>query len=299
MLIPAAVFYLLFCYLPIFGVILAFKTYKFNVTTAVSNIPVLSYIAQILKMEWAGLKWFEMLWSKPDFWRAFANTLIISFGKLITGIPAPLILALLMNEMRHNGLKRFFQTTYTFPHFLSWVLVVGVLNGILRPEGILNQLIAYLGGQKVSFMSDKASFRTVLYITNIWKSIGWNSIIYLAAISGIDPTLYEASMMDGANRWHNIIHITWPSIKSTFVILLILQCGQILNAGFDQVFNMYNAAVMDVADIIDTYIYRYAFQKGQNFSFSVASGLFKSVVNFALLSVANFLSKKLGETSLF
>ena len=299
MLLPAVLFYFVFNYIPIYGIILSFKHYRFNTPSALGNVPVISYIGQIMNMNWVGLKWFEMLWSKPDFWQAFTNTLIISFYRLLFGFPAPIILALLMNEVRNNTTKRLYQTVYTFPHFLSWVLVVGVLNGIFKSYGVLNQVIAAFGGSRISFLSEPTIFRPLLVVTSIWKDIGWGSIIYLAAMAGIDPQLYEAATIDGANRWKCLLNITWPGIKSTAVILLILQAGQILNAGFDQVFNMYNAAVIPVGDIIDTYIYRLTFQNPQNFGFMTAVGVFKSVINFALLMTANWGARLMGEQGLF
>ena len=179
---------------------------------------------------------------RPDFWRAFSNTLIISFLRLLFGFPAPIILALLINEVRRGGIKRVYQTVYTFPHFLSWVLVAGVMVGVLGSYGVLNQLIVELGGERIIFLIEPGLFRGLLVGTEIWKSSGWGSIIFLAAIAGIDPQLYEAATIDGAGRWKSLMHITWPGIKTTAVILLILQVGNILNAGFDQIFNLYNPA---------------------------------------------------------
>ena len=299
MLLPMVLFYLIFSYAPIFGIVLSFKHYRFNTPSAIGNVPIFSYVGQILNMKWVGLKWFKILWSKPDFWRAFTNTILISFYRLLVGFPAPVILALLMNEVRKSGVKRIFQTVYTFPHFLSWVLVVGVLNGIFKSYGVINQVITAIGGERISFLSEPSFFRPLVVLTAVWKDIGWGSIIYLAAMAGIDPQLYEAATIDGAGRWRCLAHITWPGIKSTAVILLILQCGQILNAGFNQIFNMYNPAVYSVGDIIDTYIYRMTFQNPQNFGFMTAVGVFKSVVNFCLLMAANWGARMLGQQGLF
>lgn len=298
LLLPALVYILVFSYAPMGGVALAFKQYRFNMPSALGNVPVLRFFGQMMNMDWVGLKWFESLWAKPDFWRAFRNTLVISFGRLVIEFPMPIILALLMNEMRHQRLKRVYQTVYTFPHFLSWVLVISLLNSLFQSSGTVNSLIKAAGGTGVGFLTDPGLFRPMLFGTSIWKGVGWGSIIYLATISGIDPSLYEAATIDGASRWQACWYITWPSIRPTVVIMLIMQCGTILNAGFDQVFNMYNDLTLSTGDIIDTFIYRYAFQKGQNLSLSVASGLFKSVCNFALLLAANSIARLSGEEGL-
>ena len=298
LLLPALLFILIFSYAPMGGVVMAFKHFKLNAPSAIGDVPVFRYFGQLMNMDWVGLKWFENLFKKPDFWAAFRNTLFISFGRLIVEFPMPIILALMLNEMRHIKLKRMFQTIYTFPHFLSWVLVVSLIRLLFQSDGTVNSLIKTLGGQSVGFLSDPALFRPMLFSSSIWKSAGWGSIIYLATISGIDPTLYEAATIDGANRWQAMINVTWPSIKGTVVIMLILQCGSILNAGFDQVFNLINNLTRSVGEIFDTYIFEYAFRKGQNLSLSAAAGLFKSVCNFALLLSANFVAKLFGEEGL-
>ena len=298
LLAPALIVVLLFMYAPMGGLVLAFKQFKFNTQSAWGNLPVIRFYGQVANMDWVGLKWFNNLFAKPDFWQAFRNTLIISFGRLILEFPMPVILALLMNEMHHPRLKRVYQTVYTFPHFLSWVLVASLINMLFTSTGTINQIIQALGGNPVKFLTDTKTILPMIFTTSIWKGVGWGSIIYLATNSSIDPTLYEAAKIDGANRWESCLHITWPSIRTTVVIMLIMQCGQILNAGFDQVFNLYNDITMPVADIFDTFIYRYAFQKGQNFSLTVAAGLFKSVCNFALLLAANGIAKLCGEEGL-
>ena len=213
LLLPAVLFYFVFNYIPIYGIVLAFKHYRYNTVSVLGSLPILGYIGQFMNMEWVGLQWFELLWGRPDFWRAFTNTLIISFLRLLFGFPAPIVLALLINEVRRNGAKRVYQTVYTFPHFLSWVLVAGVLFGVLGTNGVLNQLIVQLGGERTTFLIEPRLFRGLLVGTEIWKSAGWGSIIYLAAIAGIDPQLYEAATIDGAGRWKSLLHITWPGIK--------------------------------------------------------------------------------------
>jgi putative aldouronate transport system permease protein len=298
LLLPAIAYIILFSYLPMGGLILAFKQYQFNRPSAFGDYPILRFFGQMVNMKWVGFKWFENIFTKPDFIIAFKNTLIISFGRLLIEFPCPIILALMMNEMNAIRLKRMYQTLYTFPHFLSWVLVASLLNTLFLSDGTVNAIITSLGGEKVRFLTDPGLFRQMIFGTSIWKGVGWGSIIYLATISGIDPSLYEAATVDGASRWQCCWAITWPSLRPTVVILLIMQCGAILNAGFDQVFNMYNDLTLSVADILDTFIYRYAFQKGQNFSLTVAAGLFKSVTNFVLLLSVNFIVKLCGEEGL-
>lgn len=298
MIFPALLAIILFSYLPMSGLVLAFKQYRFNTPSALGDAPILRFIGQMVNMEWVGLKWFENLFSKADFWRAFRNTLVISVCRLIFEFPMPIILALLMNEVRVSGVKRVYQTLYTFPNFLSWVLVASIMQQLLNSDGTLNQIRNALGAGTYKYLLEPSTAQIVIHITSIWKGVGWGSIIYMATISGIDPTLYEAAVVDGANRWHRIRFITWPSIKPTVVLMLILQCGSILNAGFDQIFNMMNDNTRNVLDIFDTFIYRYAFQQSQNLSLTIAAGMFKSVVNFILLLSANQISKWLGEEGL-
>ena len=298
LLLPALLLILVFSYGPMGGIALAFKQYQYNRPSALGDLPVLRFFGQIMNMKGVGFKWFQNLWAKPDFWNAFRNTLFISAGRILIEFPIPILLALLMNEMRQQRLKRVYQTLYTFPYFLSWVLVASLMNTLFLSDGAVNAIIKAVGGQPVRFLTDPAIFRPMLFITSIWKSAGWSSIIYMATISGIDPSLYEAASIDGANRLQSCLYITWPALKPTVIILLILKCGNILNAGFDQVFNMYNDLTLPVADIFDTFIYRYAFQQGQNLSLSVAAGLFKSVINFTLLMTVNTLAKAVGEEGL-
>lgn len=304
MMLPALVCLLLFNYTPMYGVVLAFKKYTLNAPKVflgidVANIPIIRFFGQVNNMDWVGLKWFANLFKKQDFWDAIKNTLFISFGRLAFEFPVPVILALAMNEVRHSFVKRFYQTVYTFPHFLSWILVIGVVKNFLLSDGVINQVREGLGMEKVNFLANPTLFRPMLFITSNWKEMGWGSIIYLATISGIDPTLYEAAYVDGANRWQSMLHITWPSLRPTVVLLLIMQCGSILNGGFDQIFNLYNPAVYEVADILDTWIYRYTFQTGgRNFSVSVAVGFFKSVIGFILVMGADRIAKLLGEDGL-
>lgn len=288
MILPAALFLFVFAYLPMFnlqsgGVLLAFKHYRFNTS--------------FLDMEWVGLKWFMKLFAQNDFWRVIKNTLIISFGHLLISFPAPIILALMMNEIRREKLKRFFQTIYTFPHFLSWIIVIGVLRGLLLTDGTINVLLAEIGIERISFLTNLSWIRPIIFSSAVWKSVGWGTIIYLATIAGISSSQYEAALIDGANRWQRIRYITWPGIKGTATILLVLQVGSILNAGFDQIFQLTNDLNYKVVDILDVYLFKYAFSKGANYGLVTAAGLLKSVVNFTLLLTANHVVKKMGQES--
>lgn len=293
MLLPVLAYYLIFSYAPIFntqtgGILMAFKQH--NLTKPFSE------------WQWVGPRYFEMMWRKPDFWVAMRNTVTISFIRLVLEFPMPIILALLLNEVRRNSSKRIFQTIFTFPNFLSWVLIVGLMRDLLQIDGVINGVMkTFPGGTAYNFLANDSVFSnySMLVLSNLFKSVGWGSIIYLAAIAGIDPTLYEAATVDGANRWQLIRHITWPGIKSTAVVLLILQCGNILNGSFDQIFNLVNGVNRSVIETIDVYIYRYAFQQSMNQSFAAASGLFKAIINFALLLAANQIARRLGENRLF
>lgn len=292
LLVPVLVYYLIFNYAPIFnlqtgGILMAFKQHHLTKPFA--------------EWEWVGLKYFQMMWRKPDFWVAMRNTVTISFIRLIFEFPMPIFLALLLNEVRRPRTKRLYQTVLTFPNFLSWVLVVGLMRDLLQVNGVINGVIKSVGGTPYNFLATDNAFANyaMLVLSNLFKGMGWGSIIYLAAISGIDPTLYEAAAVDGANRWQRIWHITWPGIKSTAVVLLILQIGSILNSSFDQIFNLVNGVNRNIIETIDVYIYRYAFQQSMNQSFAAASGLFKAVINFALLLSANQIARRLGEEKLF
>ncbi len=293
MLTPVLLYYLLFNYLPMVnfqtgGILMAFKQH--NLTKPFSE------------WKWVGLKYFEMMWRKPDFWVAMRNTVSISFVRLLVEFPVPIILSIILNEVYREKTKRIFQTVFTFPNFLSWILIVGIMRDLLQVDGVINGLIVTMaGGEAYNFLANTSAFSNyaMLILSNLFKGMGWGSIIYLASIAGIDPSLYEAAIVDGANRWHKIIHITWPGIKSTAIVLLILQCGNILNGSFDQIFNLVNGVNRSIIETIDVYIYRYAFQQSMNQSFAAASGLFKAVINFGLLMTANGLAKRLGDNNLF
>jgi ABC-type polysaccharide transport system, permease component len=264
-----------------YGAILAFKD--------------LNFAKGILRSPWTsmhGMKHFYDLLSNMEFQRAFINTLIISFGRIIFEFPVPIVLTLLINEIRGNKLRRIVQTAFTFPHFVSWVVISGIFFNLFSDSGVVNEIIAACGGQKVGILSQPSSFRALLYITNNWKEAGWSTIIYLATISGINPSLYEAAIVDGANRFQLARFITWPAIKSVIGVMLILTISRLMNAGFDQIFNLYNPAVYGKAEIIDTYIYRRTFMLGLDFATSTAIGLFKSVINVIMLVLGNTIVSK-------
>lgn len=257
--------------------------------------------ATIFEMEFVGLHWFRLLWSRPDFWEAFRNTIIISFGRLIVEFPFPIIIAIVLNEVRGNKTKRTFQTIFTFPNFLSWVIVYSILQDLFQFTGVINSLLQAMGRDPFMYLANDSmgANLAMLFSTSIWRSAGWGAIIYMASISGIDQSLYEAAKVDGANRWQCIRHVTWPGIKATVVVLLVLQVGAIMSGGFDQIFQFRNAVNRPVIEILDTYVFHFGFGGQMNQSFAAAAGLFRSVVNFALLLTANKVAKWLGTDGLF
>jgi len=289
---PVVIYYLLFAYAPMFnlqtgGILMAFTRYRLH--------------SNFFELEWVGLHWFQTLWGRPDFWQALRNTLMISFGRLLIEFPMPIIIAILLNEVTRTGSKRVLQTIFTFPNFLSWIIVYSVMQDLFSFHGFFNSIITSFGREPVLFLinRDIPVNLALIFGTSIWRTAGWSAIIYMASISGIDSSLYEAAKVDGANRWHCIRHITWPGIKSTAIVLLILSAGSIMNGGFDQIFQFINGANQGVLDILDTYIFRFGFGGAMNPSFAAAAGLFSSVINFALLLTANRIARLLGSEGLF
>lgn len=286
LLAPVLIWYATFAYGPLYGIQLAFK--DFRMMDGIWNSP------------WVGLKHFEFLFfQSPDFFNILGNTIVISFLHILFGFPAPIILALLINEIRSSKFKRVAQSLTYLPHFFSWVILAGILINLLSPStGVVNYLIQLLGFEPIYFVGDPDYFRFTLVTSAIWKEVGWGTIIYLAALTGISPDLYEAAVMDGASRWKQTLHITLPSMLSVVVLMFILRLGNVLDAGFDQVLNLYSPATYEVADILDTYVYRVGLQNFQ-FSLTTAVGLFKNVVAFTLVLFTNYVSKKLGQDGLF
>ena len=267
------------------GVLLAFK--KYNVKLG------------ILGSKSVGLANFQRIFITPAAKQAIINTLEISLTRLLVEFPVPILLALFINEIRGKRTKKIFQTVYTFPHFLSWVVVALILSNFLSNNGLVNSLLESMGFKKVNILASIPFFRPLLYLTSNWKEAGWSSIIYLAAITSIDPTLYEAAQIDGASRFQQAIYVTLAGIRETIVLLLILAVGGIMNAGFDQIFNMQNGGVKQVSQIIDTYVYEITFQAAPNYGFSAAVGIFKSGINLLLMLAANFTARRISGTGLF
>jgi len=285
LVIPALVWYIMFAYYPMAGLQLAFKTYKVKIG--------------IWGSPWCGLQNFQAVFRDMYFWRSVGRTLVINVGRMLISFPAPVILALMLNELRVGRYKKILQTIFTFPHFLSWVIVSAVMINLLSVDGLVNNIIIMCGGSAISFLGSEKLFQPVLYITDIWKTAGYSSIIYLSAISGIDQDQYEAAEIDGATRWQRIIHVTLPNIMGTVSVMFIMNTGNIMSMGFDQIFNISNAATKNVAEILDMYIYRITFQSSVDFGFSTAVSLFRSVINMFLLLCADKGSKMMGGSGLF
>lgn len=281
MLSLTLVYFILFKYVPMYGVQLAFKKF--------------SYRRGIMGSEWIGWDNFRQIFGDARFLAAIGNTLIISMGRLLFTFFVPVIMAVLLNEIKCTGYKRVVQTVMYLPHFLSWVIISGIAYSLLSVNGgFINKLIAAMGGQSVNFLLEPNCFRPILYISSVWKEMGWETIIYLAALAGINPELYEAATVDGANRFKQMIHITWPSIRGTVVIMLILTVSRLMSAGFDQIYNLYSAPVFSVADIIDTYTYRELFLKSK-FGPATAAGLFQALINMAIVVVTNKVAKLIND----
>lgn len=278
MLIPGLVFLLIFKYTPMYGLVIAFQ--DFSIFRGISG------------SEWVGLKHFEKLMVNDQFLSVFRNTVIISVYKLIFLFPAPIIIAILLNEIRKMMFKKVVQSIIYLPHFISWVIVSGLFINLLSLNGgIVNTLVEKLGGEPIGFFMDQNVFRPLLVVTEGWKEVGWGTIVYLAAISSIDPQLYEAAKMDGANKFQQMWHVTLPGMASTIVLMLILRLGSMLEAGTEQILVMYNPVVYNVADVIGTYVYRVGLG-ASDYSFSTAVGLFESVVAFTLVVTGNFICRK-------
>jgi putative aldouronate transport system permease protein len=247
---------------------------------------------------WIGFDHFIRYFNGPYFWRLLRNTFLISFYGLLFGFPAPIILALLLNEVRHSAYKRTIQTITYLPHFISLIVICGMITDFSLSTGLFNDIIVFFGGQRFPLLQQPNLYRPIYISSDIWQGVGWGTIIYLSALSAIDPQLYEAAMIDGANRFKQLIHVTLPSITPTITILLILRIGNLLSVGYEKTLLLYNPATYETADIISTYTYRVGLLE-QNWSFSAAIGLFNSLVNFTLLIMANKFSRKISETSLW
>ncbi|WP_256758146.1 sugar ABC transporter permease [Cohnella sp. WQ 127256] len=286
MLLPCIVFFIIFNYIPMGGLLLAFKEYKFN--------------KGILGSPWVGFDYFKMFFNTYQSKELVRNTLIISGMKMFLYLPFPIILALMFNEIRNKWFKNVAQSILYLPHFISWVVVVGLMQRILAPDtGLLNQVITNMNGDgSTFFMMDPKYFYQIMFGSHVWKSIGWDSIIYMAAIAGVNPDMYEAAKMDGASKLREIWNITLPSITPTIVILFILSLGNILSAGFDQLYLLRTPGNMHLADILDTYVIRVGLREGQ-FGYATAIGMLQGVIGLILVITVNKISRKVSDTSLW
>ena len=284
LLIPVLAYYLIFCYGPMFGLVMAFKDY--NISKGLLGSP------------WVGLKYFKEFFGGIYFTRTLRNTFIISIADIVFGFPFPIIFALMLNEIRAVKFKKLVQTVTYLPHFISMVVICGMITNFFSVDGIITQLIAKLGGERINYIASPKWFRTIFIGTNVWQSFGWNSIIYLAALAGVDAELYEAAAIDGAGRFKMLLHVTLPGIIPTIVIMLILRLGQVISVGYEKIILLYSSSTYDVADVISSYVYRMGIA-GSRYSFSAAVGLFQSCINVVMLVVANGIARKFNDSASF
>lgn len=283
MLLPGVILIFIFSYVPLYGLIIAFEKYN----------PGLGFSSP-----WVGLDNFKYVFSQPNFVRTIWNTFYIAIFKLIGGIIVPVIVALLLNEVFHEKLKKIFQTLVYVPNFLSWVIMAGILMDILATDGIVNKALGMFGIDAVNFLGSPGVFPWTMIVSDLWKGFGFGTVVYLAALTGIDPGLYEAAMVDGAKRWKQTIYITVPLLMPTIILMGVLALGNVLNAGFDQVYNLYSPVVYETGDIIDTYVYRLGLQQAQ-YSVGAAVGLFKSVISCIMVALSYILADKLAGYRIF
>ncbi len=284
MLLPVVAYYIIFSYVQMYGAIIAFQNYSPGKGISGST--------------WVGMKHFIDFLTSPDFGRILKNTFHISISMLIFGFTTPIILALLMNELRQAGFKRFTQTISYMPHFISVVVICGMIKDFVSADGTISNALAPLIGNNVDMLTREKMFVPIYVISGIWQNIGWNSIIYVAALSGIDIQLYEAAKIDGAGKWNQMRYVTLPGIAPTIIIMLILQIGSMLSVGYEKTILLYNPLIYSTSDVISTYVYRLGFES-QEWSYTAAVGLFNSVINFILLISANTISRKVNDTSLW
>lgn len=282
--IPVIAFYALFMYGPMFGLVIAFKQYNIG--------------QGILQSKWVGFQYFQEFFKSIYFTRTLANTFIISFADILFGFPLPIIFALMLNELRGKWFKKTVQTVTYLPHFISMVVICGMITDFFSTDGIISKLIETLGGQNMNYLASPKWFRSIFVGTNVWQSFGWNSIIYLAALTGVDAQLYEAATIDGAGRFKQLWHVTLPGILPTIMIMLIMRLGQVLSVGYEKIILLYSPSTYNVADVISSYVYRMGIG-GSRYGYSAAVGLFQSLINVVMLLLANRLSAKFSETSLF
>jgi putative aldouronate transport system permease protein len=283
--LPGILFFLIFKFVPMWGVVISFQNF--------------SPFAGITGSEWVGFEHFERFFTNPDFMLLFRNTMAINLMNLVLFFPLPIVLSLLLNELRSVLYQRVIQSIVYMPHFLSWVIISGLTFLLFaKGEGLVNKMLEGLGFARIDFLTNPDTFWAMLTVQSIWKECGWGTILFLAAMASIDPGVYEAAKIDGAGRFRQMWHITLPAIRTVIITLLILRLGHMLDVGFEQVFLMYNGAVSQVAEVFDTYVYRVGIQQGE-FSYSTAAGLFKSIVGLVLVVIANWVSKKMGEEGVY
>ena len=285
MIIPAIIYYVVFCYIPMYGILISFTYYS----------PSLGIMGSVFN-NWVGFDNFLRIFKQENFWKVIGNTVLIGGLKIIISFVSAIFVALLINEIRMKFFKKVVQVIVTFPHFLSWVIVASLFIMMLDDSGVFNHVITQSGGEPIPFLYDRNMFLTVIFSSDVWKEAGWSSIIYIATMAGISPELYEAADIDGATRLQKIWHITLPGIKATAILLLIMSVGGVLSAGFDQIYNMtgmLNNPIITSVDVLDTYIYRY--MSKVNFGVTSAIGLFKSVIGFILVIVTDRIAKACGE----
>jgi len=284
LLLPGVVLTFIFSYVPIYGIIMSFQNYN----------PGLGFWGS----PWVGLDNFRLVFSTPQFINAIRNTFVISIGKISLQILSSVVFALLLNELRAVGAKRLFQTIVYIPNFISWVIMAGILINLLSSDGMINTILRAAGMQRVQFLSNRDVFPWTMIITDVWKTFGFGTVVYLAAITSIDPELYESAVIDGAGRWRQTLHVTVPMLYPIIILMTVLGLGNVLNVGFDQVYNLYSPAVYTTGDIIDTFVYRLGLQSGK-FAIGTAVGLFKSVVSCTLISASLYIAYKVANYRVF
>ena len=284
LLLPGVILTFIFSYMPIYGIIMAFENYN----------PGLGFTGS----PWVGMENFRMVFSTPQFINAIRNTFVISMGKISLQILSSVVFALLLNELRNVGAKRMYQTIVYIPNFISWVIMAGILINLLSSDGMVNTMLKSLGLKPVQFISNRGVFPWTVIVTDVWKTFGFGTVVYLASITSIDPELYESAVIDGAGRWKQTLHVTLPMLIQIIILMTVLALGNVLNAGFDQIYNLYSPAVYTTGDIIDTFVYRLGLQNGK-FAIGTAVGLFKSVISCTLISASLFIAYKVANYRVF
>jgi len=284
LLLPGVILTFIFSYLPIYGIIMAFQNYN----------PGLGFVGS----PWVGLDNFRLIFATPQFLSSISNTFFISFFKIVIQTLSSVVFALLLNELRATGAKRLFQTIVYIPNFISWVIMAGILINLLASDGLVNMLLKAIGVKPIQFISNRGVFPWTIIISDVWKTFGFGTVVYLASITSIDPELYEAAVIDGAGRWKQTLYVTLPMLYPIIILMTVLSLGNVLNAGFDQVYNLYSPAVYPTGDIIDTFVYRLGLQNGK-YAIGTAVGLFKSVVSCTLISLSLYTANKFANYRVF